>query len=782
MQEHVRNSLAREGAVLRRDTVSTLTRFVDGLAARMGIGEVPQPAVLEAVVAGVLADRCPAEYEALAGQAGFHRHMAGSIEALALAGVAPARLDGALRDVYGRVLRALERRKVALRGTRLALVTAQLGPEHLAGISELLLDGFFNFSNTERALLERLGELIVVRVTATESGRSPRQPAVRLVAANDQTHEVEWVTGEVLRLVREGVPLRRIGILLRNPGTYGPLVEATLERLAVPSRSYLGTPLVQHPVVAFYRQWIAALEAEWENEALLGAWRWTLTDWGGSSAGDELEFRVREALPSTSLELFPGMERFADWVGREFSPADAVVELKQLASWLTPPIDVPARADVAWTWRQRTTALRMLWEILDATAATIERPLTLLAFWRLVEANLPSASLNERDERRDVLHVMDLFEARQWDLEYVFALGLSEGEFPKRFTPDALLTEPIKRTFGLKTMEDRNTEEHLLYEMLLTRASREVVLTWPRINAKGDPLEPTPLATLEAEAAAPVAIEMPEPLVATNLGQVGRAYRAGKPWSASEFELYLNCPWRHFAARGLELEGLPERPAERLNPPLLGEVAHRVIQIWTRNPQRNIESIAERELERACRDARVPLGYQFERERINLLRNLRLYARYAPEIPAGWDARLEEAFEFRMPDNGPVVRGRIDRYDVSPGGEIHAYDYKYSKSDGLNDRYPIQGALYAMALGTGVSRFSYIALREQARPAVMEGETLTNAIGLAQEMISGVVASVVAGSVPVQPRDARNCMYCEFLDACRIRTVEAATEEEALGA
>jgi ATP-dependent helicase/DNAse subunit B len=778
MAEHLRNQLAREELVLRKSTVSTLTRFVD----QLGLSHpAASPAQLESTIAAVLFERCPAEYLEVAGQPGFHRHLASSVDALALAGVAASQLEGALGDVYGRILRSLDQQKLALRGERLAQTTRLLNHSHLKGIRHVLLDGFFNFSKTEQAFLDKLATLIEVEKTEPTRAllEEPplRQSRVQLLAAHDQAHEALWIAGQILRLAEEGVELRRIGILLRNPAAYAPLLESTLARLGIPSRSYLGTPLTQHPVIVFHRAFLKAVAAEWDNVEVLSAMRWRHTGLGGNASGDALEQRVRTALPSKSLEMFPQLEAFADWPHQKFLPDETKLQLKKVAGLIEGPAAVEPDLETAWRWHQRASALRSLHEVIDQTADQLDTgtPLLLEAFWQAVESNLADVSLHERDTRRNVVHLMDLFESRQWDLDYVFAPGLGEGEFPQRFSPDPLLTENTKKNFGMKTLEDRQVEEHFLYEMLLTRASRELVMSYPRINSKGDPVLPSALLTLDAVPAPAVTVATPKVEFQEASGQVYQSYRKGNAWSASEFETYLACPWRHFAAKGLELQGLPETPAERLNPLLLGNVAHDTIKIWTQDSTKNIETIGERQLERACREARIPPGYQYERERINLLRNLRLYARSAPPIPPGWQARVEQKFEVEL-ESGPVVRGRIDRYDQAPDGEIHAYDYKYSKATGLDEKYPIQGALYANALGTQVTRFSFIALREQARPAVLEGSTLQNSIALARQMIGEIVADSGVGKIAVAPRNRDNCQYCDFIDACRIRT--RAVEEE----
>ena len=776
MAEHVRNQLARDGFVLRGTTVSTLTGFVD----KLGLADpAPTAAQIDALLANILEQNCPAEYAEVAGQWGFRRHLATSADALSLAGVSPRQLDGALADVYGRLLEALETKGLALRGHRLQQTRQRLTATKLTGVSRLLLDGFFSFSNTEQALLDRLGEFLPVQLTEPIHGieASFRQPSIELLAAQDQAHEALLVAEGILRLAHAGVPLRRIGILLRNPAAYGPLIDSTLARLDIPSRSYLGTPLTSHPMVAFHRAIVEAARSGWDNTKVWSAVAWRFTGLGGTPTGDTLEQQLRAALPSNSLESFPQLQPFADWPGAKFFPLEAARQLKLLAGLLLPPLNVADDLRTAWTWHQRTRALRSLHDTLDQTAEQIEADLAigLDEFWRAVETNLADLTLHERDTRRNVVHVMDLFESRQWDLDYVFAPGLSDNDFPQRASPDPLLTESLKRNFGMKTMEDRNAEEHFLYQVLLTRANAGLTLSYPRINSKGDPMPPSSLLTQPPRAARSIVIATPPPVFQETSGQLTRSYRGARAWSASEFEMHLACRWKHFAAKGLNLQGLPETPAERLNPILLGNVAHDAIRLWTLDPSKDIETIAERQLERACREARVPPGYHYERERINLLRNVRIYAKYAPPIPAGWQTYLEQPFSFELAD-GPAVRGQIDRYDQAPSGEIHAYDYKYSKATGLEDKYPIQGALYAMALGSQVTRFSFIALREQARPALLEGSVLKGSIEVARQMIDEIVADVRAGRVPVDPRNPDNCQYCAFLDACRIRTRVA--EEE----
>ena len=782
LADHLRNQLAREGLVLRRSTVSTLAAYLEEFPVTAAV----EPAAFERILDDLLAASCPVDYEPVRQTPGFLRQLGATLESLSLAGVAPGQLDGPLAVIYSRALRALESKQLALRGQRLrqAAAIARAGEMRLP---TLLLDGFFSFAAAEIEFLEALAGRTSVTVTQVDDsfGDAHRRPEISTWNAADRSQEILVIANRILELARIGVPLRRIGVLLRNPAQYAPLLDSVFSRLGVPSRSYLGQPLIEHPVAGFYRDFLAAVDAEWDYGKLLQAMRWGYTGMGGDPSGDELERQLREAMPGSGLDPFlplrPILNDFADWPWRNFSPIEAAQELRKIRRLFTPPVALPDDLESAWRWGQRASAIDGIEQVFDKTASELapDLALRLPEFWRAALQRQRDATLRERDSRRDVVHIMDLFEGRQWDLDYVFAPGMTEGEFPKRFTPDPLLSENAKRNLGMKTIEQRQTEERLLFELLLTRAHRQVVLTHPRTNDKGDPLSASPFLTVKSKAAERCRVATPPNRTVPVTGQLSTGYRAARPWSASEFETYLACPWKHFARYGLKLEGLPSLPAERLDILCLGNIAHRVIRVWTLDTTLNIETIAEREINRVCLDLRIPDGYHLERERINLCRNLRLYAQNAPPVPPGWQVFAEEQFTTTL-DDGIEVRGQIDRYDLSPTGEVQAYDYKYSKAEKATEKNPIQSALYAIVLGQAtrpqhVSRFTFVGLRDAARLVPLEGATLEAAIDIARREMVRVRDDVHAGIVPVRPTVAANCQYCDYHDACRIR---AAVEVE----
>jgi RecB family exonuclease len=761
MAEHVRNQLARDGLLLRKNTVSTLSRFLDEIPAGL---KPASRAHADETLREILAAHCPAEYAPIRDSRALRSLLREACESLALAGAEALAVPGAVGQVYAALLDRYRRQGWALRGDRLRAATEYVDQKQWAA-GTLLFDGFYDFAPRELAFLEALSKQnsVLVSLATLEAGENLRRAPIEVQSYASREQEALAIAASVAALIEKGVEARRIGILVRNPSLYVPLFENVFSRLAIPSRSYLGRPLAEHPLTLFLRKMREAASTQWEAGATLEAIRTNLTGLASSEEGDWLEWRLREAMPASAAAHLQKLVQHPAW-----NP--------QLSSdWLAAPANLDDDEATAHRWRELSDALRLF-----------ERILPEAADWEAVEAEIEGQKLRERDRRRQVVHLMDLHEARQWELDYVFAPGFLEGEFPMRPQPDPLLSEETRAALGMKTLRDREKEEELLWRVLCSRATQRLTLSFPRANEKGDPLSPSPYWTGETvvcHTRLQVAAAAPRP--AALLGHTQGNYRRERAWNATEFESYLSCPFQHFARYGLNLQPLPALPAERLDALLLGTVAHEALRRWTADGGMLV-SVAERVYEEQLRQKRIPPGYRVELERLNLLRYMRLYAENSPAVPPGWTAHLEEQFEFEIPataDSPPVrVRGQIDRYDLSPDGRARAFDYKYSKATGLEEKY-VQGGLYALALRAmpnvnAVESFSYVALREDARLTTFEGPALQAKLEQIETEARATVRRVAGGEAPVAPKDRANCTYCDFQDVCRIRSQAAAVDEE----
>ena len=126
---------------------------------------------------------------------------------------------------------------------------------------------------------------------------------------------------------------------------------------------------------------------------------------------------------------------------------------------------------------------------MDETAEALDRDgqFSLADFWAQADLTLGLETLRVPDRRRNVVHVLDVFEARQWELPVVFVCGLMERHFPQYHREDPLLNDAARRRAGLKRLSnDAQRQERFLFELATTRATESTILSYPHFNEKGE--------------------------------------------------------------------------------------------------------------------------------------------------------------------------------------------------------------------------------------------------------------------------------------------------------
>ena len=173
------------------------------------------------------------------------------------------------------------------------------------------------------------------------------------------------------------------------------------------------------------------------------------------------------------------------------------------------------------------------------------------------------------------------------------------------------------------------------------------------------------------------------------------------------------------------------------------------------------------------------MSYRLELERARILRSLRMYAADPPAQP-GWTEYMEERFE--LPLGTAVVRGRIDRYEVADNADCVLYDYKFSRPSVVASlvRKEIKGrglqaGLYLLAVQRRSLRpaaFYYIAVKGACElKGWNEPQDLEALMNTAGEQAARAAAQILDGRIAVAPIDPDSCMFCSFMDACRIREI-----------
>jgi hypothetical protein len=808
MVDHVRHSLARSAFPVRPREIRTLANCLENWSSEAAA----PPALLDLFIEQALERLRPERFTAVAGFPGFRRALADLFEH-----VSPQALPADILSLEEDVERNLKARGLGLRYARLRSAAEALRSS-VGMLPGVTLDGFFTLSAAETELVLALGERTNVTVTlpdwpgsqaVRETLRSAGFAEQRLASAARSSgrtgfsaatieREVEEIARRILKYDARGTAFREMGIVLRSRDPYAGIVETTLARFGIPARLYFHQALGSHPALRFFSTVIQALLAGWDHAMLLAAVRMPVSGLGATAPGDQLDFAWRDRLPAVGLPLPAGLEHLAvldGWRRERLEPREWAARLKTLRTLLPEPrVPEDGDRDRIGALRSTAAALAVFDEILDGTALALDGSghCALAVFWTQVETALALEPLRVPDARRNVVHVMDAYEARQWELPVVFVCGLMERHFPRYHREDPILGDSARRQAGLDTAADRQAEERFLFELATSRATEETVLSYPRFDDQGEDTLPSFFIEggLEPIEARPIVPRVP-PRIQSETGD--RPLFVHKTLSPTGIESFLQCPFQFFASKTLRLRRRPPVPRDRLDLLLQGSILHRALAEWTRAPLLG-PAILDEIFEEECTRLRVPEGYRTEAVRLELMRHFRGFLDDTQFALSGWETRVEEKFSYAL---NPLVSitGRIDRLDVGPGNQAVVIDYKYSAGNKIRERvedtgggHLVQGGLYlaaaARTFGLDPAAMLFCGLKKdvtwdgwhvsipglESLGTSSTREYLRTLIDDAERAAVRVHEEIALGNIAVDPRDPLKCRWCDFCDICRVES------------
>jgi ATP-dependent helicase/DNAse subunit B len=842
MAGHVRNQLAREGFVFRPVLVETLSRFLEPFAS-----DAPQASseALLLVVEDALRRTRPAAFRDVAGMRGFAAAVARLIDELSSAGCDAERFarlrlggayDSALAAVYAEVEAALAARQWTLRGASLQRAAANIEKNGLAQVDLVLFDGFFTFTDPELSILAALARHAQVILTLPPwSGGEPalralaglgatgetlprtwRAPERILVAPPTLDREAEEIARRVLDEVARGRLYREIGVVARGQQPYMPALRLAFERFGIPARFYFAEPLAGHALVRYFSILVDGLLSGWDFETALPAFEMPVSGIGATAAGGRFAFAVRERMPGQGMDALCDAARAVNapevvarldalrpldaWRSLPLAPAGWAARLKELGRFLQgPPPELPADAERILVWRAHASAATAFEKCLDETVSVLAGapPVPLAEFWSECRTLLSETRLRVADRRRNVVHVMDVYEARQWELPVVFVCGLLEKQFPLYISQNPLLgDEPRARLaeagVRLATTAERQLEERFLFDLAASRATALAVFSYPVYNAKGEPNLPSFFVEdfpARVEAAVhvrprPKRERAPEraPVIYDEYLRAWIRQRHGA-FSPSRVESFLQCPFQFFCRHTLGLSPAPARPKERFDPLVQGGIVHEVVAAWRRGM--DLEALFEGSFRKAVDERKLVPGHRTEAIRLEMLGNLRRFLAQMPERDDR-EVRTEVPFEFTL-SGDVLVRGRIDRFEVDAEGNAAVVDYKYSSASRLATRMReydegrrVQGGLYVLAIrrafGLHPVEMLYYSMRGKLSDprGWKTAEDLEAVAAQAAQLTLESAARIREGAIHPDPADEAQCEYCEFRDGCRVETMPRA--------
>ena len=528
LAQHLRHELAREGLVFNPRCIVTLAGFTNEICGDLDMAD--NAALTLAAEAAVHEVNAP-EFARVSRLPGFHAALVHIIGELDSAGCVPEqfgciRLDAPLVRPLLAVWRSIERQLseggLLTRSQILRRAAKSIG----TGLCRVWFDGFVGFARPELELIEALAAKADVTVALPsletaipaladlraagftfeelaspyEAEDSPRPEAAWFQAENLE-READEIARRILLYNQSGRDFRDIAVVLRSPEDIAPLLETTFQRFAIPARFYFSSGLADHPLAGFAMRLVEALLSGWDLEATLAALRLT-PGLAPSAALDRWDIAIRERIPGQGLAILreigvTTVERFADldsWRLARWSPERWADVLGEIPVRFAPP-----RPQDGLSWnevqlqRSQAAATKAWAEAMQRTAKWLGRGptfLTLEEFWRVANSVVRLATLSVDDARRNVVHVMSVFEARQWDPAVMFLPNLTEKVFPRYHSQDPFLPDSAIRDLqaaGIRVRDSRNldAEEPCLFDALALRP-REICLSYPRRNARGD--------------------------------------------------------------------------------------------------------------------------------------------------------------------------------------------------------------------------------------------------------------------------------------------------------
>jgi ATP-dependent helicase/DNAse subunit B len=733
--------------------------------------------------------------------------------------------------VYEAVLAALKQRNLHLRASQLRQAAMRIAETGSPGSDELILAGFYSFTAPEQQVIRALAGRVKLTVALAEwAGAQPTLEALSSLATSTEVlsaapatdnrvlfvaptldTEVAEIARRIVQAHDNGRPWREMGVLVRSEANYVPALRSAFHRFGIPSRFYFSSPLADAPAVRYLRAIMNALLSGWDHMATLRALRLPGSRIEVGATGDLFEFEVLKRAPGAGLD---GLRSFAEvddlnaltpWMNGKAFPSTWASRMRMLRSFFrTADLQDRCTHETALLWRAHAAALDGFESACDDAASVLDpaAPIDARQFWNAAETVLASSELRVPDHRRDVVHVIDAFEARQWSLPVVFVCGLLEKEFPKYQTEDAILPDAIRRRMQaqgvqVRTSVQRQSDERFLFDLAITRAREALILSYPQLNTKGEgnlpsfflqhakpyteqaaaDVRPTPSRARSAE---------PAPLILTETARQQLLARHPR-FSPTGIETYLQCPYQFFAERTLHLQGTPEKPWERLSMMVQGNIVHRSLET-ARREHRRVADVFEQVFAEYCLEAFVPEGYRTEAIRLELLHNLEMLEA-DEKLGRGVQSFYEEPFSVYLQD-GTLLKGKIDRIEVDASGAATVIDYKYRSKNGVEktkkgheEQKFVQGGLYllgAESLGYRPAGMVYIGLRREVTfagwmlaphyPEVKQAcdpGTLQQVMHKARQDSEQAIASIREGRIAPLPADETRCDYCSVAHACR---------------
>jgi ATP-dependent helicase/DNAse subunit B len=360
---------------------------------------------------------------------------------------------------------------------------------------------------------------------------SPHADGLALIEAPGLLGEVRLVARRIKTLLLEGVAAGDILVTAREIGPYADLLREVLSEHAVPFELEGSDSLLGQPAVALLLRALRLPEEDFPFASVTALLRSTLfrPDWPEAAGSADVparaeallrllgEPRGRDAYLSAvarwAERALPGLEDEAAEESRRARIHELAVECQAFLRRFFAAFDgAPARASPAEhaAWLRRfaddlgiaAAALaherdRLAWEALWAEVAAWQdlssQPIDRRTFARRLAALAASAGLPRSAAGPGRVRALSASQARHLKSDHSFILGMGERGFPRLGGPPSLLDDADREELaraGLSLPAATLSDEMLLFYQVACGARRELVLSYPAVDERGQEMLP----------------------------------------------------------------------------------------------------------------------------------------------------------------------------------------------------------------------------------------------------------------------------------------------------
>ena len=371
--------------------------------------------------------------------------------------------------------------------------------------------------------------------------------AVTLLAARTPRSEVECISREILKLVRdEKFRYREMAVVTGDLDTYGPLFEQTFARLGIPEFMDAKRDVLKNPFVEFLRALLLAVQEDFSYESMFRLLRSGMTPVdrretdllenyviargirGFSGWKREWKYPLKQMTEEELAEVNTLREKALSGLeplrkSLKDKKADAEVMTRSIYEYLTDlsvqehllqyeqQFEQEGNLSLAKEYSQ---IYGMVMDLFDKLVMLLgDCQVSLEEYAQLLDAGFSEMKVGLIPAGTDQVVVGDMERSRLKDIKILFFAGVNEGSVPRQKDSGGLLSEMDRETLLSQNVELSPTsrqetciQKYYMY-VNLTRPSMRLKLSWSLADEGGNALRPSYLIRSVQELFPQVAVE-----------------------------------------------------------------------------------------------------------------------------------------------------------------------------------------------------------------------------------------------------------------------------------